>query len=389
VRRTAEPQAVHSPARARPAGLAAEVLALQRKAGNRAVGRLLQRKETGMREAAPTSTYVKAAVDFWNDPANDGKSLEDFAGHLIDKVNDTLKPLGVSPVRRAFDPKAKNNGQFDVVTWTVTLNTGLFTSTGATTLVDLDVKEAAELVSSVYHEARHAEQHFRIARMVAGASKLTGADLVKEIKAVTQMPDAEATAASGKPLTSTSGSPQELGEAKDWEAVTSGRHKGYRNILNPWEHEVRDARRIGWDPLRGDRARADMGRFVTHWLGAKRGGLVDAHIKTIGKLKATSVDTVVLANLRAIDKQMGKVEAAWNKLGNDAAKLGPGDLLKRFQAFQKNELLALIDAIHAAYLAVPTEKDAHAAETPIKKQFLGAAKARKPKAPPVGTAGKP
>jgi hypothetical protein len=375
--------------------VATDVLALQRGAGNQAVIRrlrgtqsLLQRKETGMRDAAPTSTFTKAAVDFWNDAANKSKLLEDFAAHLVQKANETLKALSVHEMLHAFDPKQTTPGNFDPVTWTMGLNTALFTQrTGVSKVSDLDVKEAATIAAMIYHEARHAEQHFRIARMVAGASKQTGADVVKEVMKVTQIPVNPATAAAGFPLAVTSANKQLLAEATDWEAVTSGRHGRYRNVVVPWELEVRSAKNVSFDPLRGVKARAWFRQFLAVWGGSARWKVVKDHIKTVKALKPkTSVDNVVLANLRAIDAQMTKVAAAWKDLDGDWDKLDPKELLERVQAFKKKPLNALIDALHNAYLAVPTEKDAWATGGAVEKQFLAATAPPKPKRAPRATA---
>jgi hypothetical protein len=129
------------------------VLALQRAGGNRATARLLrqpaptrrlQRKLTGLREATPTSTFTKAAVDFWKDAANKGRSLDDFARHLIAKANAELKLLKSHEMKPAF-AAIPSPGNFDSMSWTVTMNTALFSSrSGVNKVEDLNLDEAAE-----------------------------------------------------------------------------------------------------------------------------------------------------------------------------------------------------------------------------------------------------
>jgi hypothetical protein len=185
----------------------------------------------------------------------------------------------------------------------------------------------------------------------------------------------------------TSANKQLLAEATDWEAVTSGRHGRYRNVVVPWELEVRSAKNVSFDPLRGVKARAWFRQFLAVWGGSARWKVVKDHIKTVKALKPkTSVDNVVLANLRAIDAQMTKVAAAWKDLDGDWDKLDPKELLERVQAFKKKPLNALIDALHNAYLAVPTEKDAWATGGAVEKQFLAATAPPKPKRAPRATA---
>lgn len=75
----------------------------------------------------------------------------------------------------------------------------------------LNDDDASELAQTTLHEARHAEQHFRIARLLAGEGKSAA-----EIKASDDMPGNIIQAALAKPLTDQNGSPEELAEAREW-----------------------------------------------------------------------------------------------------------------------------------------------------------------------------
>ena len=368
---------------------ARDVLALQRGAGNQAVVQrlghgqaLLQRKPAGLREPKPISDFAKEALDYWKEPAKAKKTLQDFAEHLIVKANDALKVLNVWPMLKQFGSTQQTPGEFDAPLWTMGLNTSLFVQGKTVTEVgQLTADEAAHIAGMIYHETRHAEQHFQIARMVAGASTQTGNDLVKEIMASTQLPRDPAKAAAGQPLAKTAANKDLLAEATDWELVITGRHGRFRNVVVPWELEARATKNIGWDGLRGDQARATMKQWLTFWGGPKRRKVVTDHIKTVNALKTkTTVDRLMLTHLKAIDTQMTKVDAAWAALEKSAPKLGPKDLLEAFTKFKTKSLTPLVDVLHNAYVNFPTESDAFSAEKAVIKEF--AALAAPPKATP-------
>jgi hypothetical protein len=369
--------------------LAGDVLALQRSAGNQAVvqrlGRrqaMLQRQPAGLREPKPISTYAKEALDYWKEPGNAKKTLQDFANHLFAKANDALKALNVWPMLKQFDSNQKTPGQFDGTTWTMGMNDALFVEGRTVTEVgQLTADEAAQIAGAIYHETRHAEQHFQIARMVAGASTATGNALVQEIMKSTQIPVDPAKAASSQPLAKSSANKDRLSEATDWQAVTSGPHGRFRNIVVPWELEARKAKGLGWDPVRGDQARAWMKQAVTVWGGSARRKVITDHLKAVKAIKSkTGVDRLMLKHLKAIDAQMSKVRAAWAAFEKQEPKLRPKALLEAFQKFQEKSLTPLIDVLHNAYVAFPTEDDAFAAEKAVIKEF--GAIAAPPKAAP-------
>jgi hypothetical protein len=375
-----------SPARlaTTPAG---DLLALQHAAGNRAVVQrlghgqaVLQRKPVGLREPTPISTYAKEALDYWKEPGNAKKTLQDFANHLFGKANDALKALNVWPMLKKFDSTQQTPGEFDSTTWTIGLNDALFVQGRTVTEVgQLTADEAAQISGTIYHESRHAEQHFQIARTVAGASTATGNALVQEIMKSTQLPVDPARAASTQPLAKTAANKDRLAEAADWESVITGPHGRFRNIVVPWELEARSAKNIAYDPLRGTKARATMEQFFAFWRGARRKKVVTDHIKTVKALKRkTGVDRLMLTHLQAIETQLAKVEKAWAAFQREEAKLSPSDLLKAFEAFKKKSLQSLIDVLHKAYVAFPTEDDAFAAEKAVIKEFGALAAPPKP-----------
>lgn len=81
---------------------------------------------------------------------------------LIQSVNQYLQGAGVPPID--FELKksdADSYGSFSESSWSITLNEDAFSAPSANT------ESMAQLADTVFHEARHAEQFFRIARMLA------------------------------------------------------------------------------------------------------------------------------------------------------------------------------------------------------------------------------
>ncbi len=87
---------------------------------------------------------------------------------LVKEINDRLIAIGVPPIAQAIT-NTENDGEFDFTTWTMDLGRDAFTPN---TISDAD---AAEVVDTVYHESRHAEQWFRMAQMLAGRKNVATA----------------------------------------------------------------------------------------------------------------------------------------------------------------------------------------------------------------------
>jgi hypothetical protein len=83
---------------------------------------------------------------------------------LVETVNRRLTAAGVPTVTAVLYAGAspQESGAFDFPTWTMQLNQLLFDQSG------LAQTDAADLANTVYHEARHTEQWFMMARYLAG-----------------------------------------------------------------------------------------------------------------------------------------------------------------------------------------------------------------------------
>jgi hypothetical protein len=89
-------------------------------------------------------------------------TADERAKALIAAVNEQLVAAGVPPVKREFQNVPGEFGHFSFETWTMTLGEPEFAKD------DASEKERREASTTVYHEARHAEQWFMMARLLAG-----------------------------------------------------------------------------------------------------------------------------------------------------------------------------------------------------------------------------
>ena len=164
-------------------------------------GPVIQRDhtDTGLKKEGAISDFaskVKARVTGKKNPLGSIKQWATLdAAAKIAKVakyvNAELKKTHVPEVASAADAGSRfDSALFDFTTWSVSIGSqGLDAP-----MTDDDV---ANMADSVYHECRHAEQWFRIARLKAGeAPTPTAADLA----AALAIPQAIATAALARPL---------------------------------------------------------------------------------------------------------------------------------------------------------------------------------------------
>lgn len=92
---------------------------------------------------------------------------------IIKTVNERLAASKVHPVSHEFADTGAATAQFDFTTWKVQIGKSHFEGD---TISD---QEMTSLAGTVYHEARHAEQWYRIAQMLAG-KKRTAAQIATE-----------------------------------------------------------------------------------------------------------------------------------------------------------------------------------------------------------------
>lgn len=134
---------------------------------------------------------------------------------LVELVNLRLAAAGVPTVTSAFDPNPVNAGSFNFPTWTMRIGQRRLGGDS------IDEASARHVADTVYHEARHTEQWFRMAQLRA-AQGLTARALAAELG----IPARIATAARAAPLVR--GSMQALIAQGWWDSVY-GSGRAHRN----------------------------------------------------------------------------------------------------------------------------------------------------------------
>jgi hypothetical protein len=150
-------------ARFQQANAAKPGLDVDGKAGPRSTPRLFPSGLAAAGEGKKFAADADKAFAKWNTLT----TAQSRADELVKTVNVRLAAANVPPLTAVLNPKASPNeqGSFDFEKWTMKLNPFLLNRPG------LDQPAAAKLADTVFHEARHAEQWFAIARLLAGRKK--------------------------------------------------------------------------------------------------------------------------------------------------------------------------------------------------------------------------
>jgi len=146
-------------------------LKIDGKAGPRTLPRIFREglnvEETGQEFGEEVQTEV---IDEWASL----ETAEARRDRLVELVNERLEAAGVPPVTPAFDPNENNAGSFDFPTWRMLIGRGRL---GADSISEADARDVAD---TVYHEARHTQQWFRMAQLRAGQG-LSAAAITAEL----------------------------------------------------------------------------------------------------------------------------------------------------------------------------------------------------------------
>jgi hypothetical protein len=343
-----------------PAPAGDVLLDLQRAVGNRAVGRILARKtkapsrQTGLRADAIVRDYVAKAVAFR--ARNADASLVQYALFLGAAANVELAKLGVPDVRMVM---AKGDigaaAQFWADGWYMLVNPRVFTSRPeqVKTLGDLTDQEAALIADHVFHEARHAEQTFRVARLQAAEGKDPGLGVEEDI----------ADAAAASPLALGPGNAKAVNEAREWRENLYGADATFREVATEWHKEVADAGRAAKgvsDDTAGD-VRDRLVRQLAAWVKPGHGmDMIRSHLASARARKRTQMVAVITR----IEAEYANAEAAVQKLpGHPQAS----DFPLVYQAF-----VLLSQAAASAYYNQSVEDDAYGAGNAVVDAFPGA-----------------
>jgi hypothetical protein len=175
----------------------------------------------GMATQIKVGRFARAALDLLKDWSS--LDPEARAQRMVTAANLELAEAGIPPCGIAIVPQS-GLGEFSHTQWVMDLQEGLFKKDV------ISREEIADLGDTVYHEARHAEQFFRIVRYLAATGKSP-----KAIKKETGLPDRIIELGHASPLViPESGHSREMAEAMQWHESIFGAKARERNesLLN-------------------------------------------------------------------------------------------------------------------------------------------------------------
>ena len=313
--------------------------------------------DRGLAGSKLTGAFAETVLRWWRDPANKDKPLKDLGEYLLAEVNKSLQTLGSFPCNSNMSASGDDMGSFGRTTWTIAMNPKKFTTTGATKVSEITQADLAELVDTVYHEARHSEQYFRIARIQAGQKKTA-----EQIKTGMSIPADVAKAAFENPMEDNAPNREQIKEAAGWEAFTIGKYEVYKLKVGNARDRTNEIRDI--------LSKYDTKKKKTTWTAMKPkfdaiqtlfDTFFDPKIAEIEKItNRDAADENVLKNLKAMKN-------AWTPFKAEADKTKPNiDKLRTLrQAFH--------NARYQAYMDYEHEKDAWATGAAAAKAFKEAA----------------
>lgn len=125
----------------------------------------------GLATSQNVSGYAAKVKAYKNDKANQSKSFEELTRYAVGVFNDELQAMGIPIVKLEIKP-IDTVAHFSYKDWLVRVNRTEFTGkSGPLTIGELTKQQMTDLVESIYHEGRHAEQSYKIAGFLAGQGK--------------------------------------------------------------------------------------------------------------------------------------------------------------------------------------------------------------------------
>lgn len=204
-RATAETNWVLPNARSHPPSPRELIAHIQRTAGNRAVASMLGQRRSddqptpgttagsyagpsrpgvmliqrapafGLAAPQATNAFAKTAVRWWR--KYPGTTLANFAVIMVEEASRSLEQIGV-PAVELDDAPSTSAAVFHSTTWTIGVRVEATDHAANTKIGDLKPEELADFANTFFHEARHAEQRFLMARLAVGKSPGKGAKAI-------------------------------------------------------------------------------------------------------------------------------------------------------------------------------------------------------------------
>lgn len=307
--------------------------------------------EFGLRTDAKRDPFAQKAVDKWTGFLSGFRTPLSFAEWLVKEASADFVALGC-PL-----PSVTSGGTystFDRTTWAIEINAKQVKSLLVHTMSE---DEVADLAGAVYHECRHAEQYFAIARVLAGEGK-------RKNKIVTYMtvPPAVVDAAIAKKIRRNARTAKMIATVKTWEKITVGVHGKYKGLVNTLDDEVDEVRDLVDNVTAGNavatKASLDtkLAKFATTWKDKFRG----ERTRVNAMAQPTRQDRNILRRINRVLLHLRRVRKKWEAL-TAAPPVDAAAMLT---------LKPLVDALSAAtfeaYQAHEHEVDARAAAEPVK-----------------------
>jgi hypothetical protein len=352
-----------------------------------------RQKAFGLMTTPQSSGFAGMAVEFWK--AHKSRTLAEFTAFLLDKIEVQLAANGVPQVETRVGPNVRKvAGGFRSSSWSIVIDAASVTGKPLTTTLDgIIADRAAELAGICYHEGRHAEQLFLIARLMATRDKEDAAAIERKL----EIPAAIAKAAadpSAAPLRT-----ETIPKIDQWFVTVVGRHADYQTWAETFRGYVENTVAIlsapGPDIAKIRVAWAELHPIVDSWKRVElpRIEAKQAMLAAISRPKI--VDRQVVRDLRRIRAGLKQVIATEKALDGQLARLSkrawrvffgqqrPMTARQRAETAKRLELayLKTDNAVRQlglittnAYENYPKEADAYLAQAAVSKSFLAKAK---------------
>jgi hypothetical protein len=352
------------------------IVQLQRVIGNTAVQRLLatrapvkvhqhssptiQRKPYGLESAGSIGNYTDHAVKLWKTKKQ--MSLQDFTSTMMKSIAEELDSHGVPIPGWRLDTGLDTDGEFKQEPWKILINPNKFSDRpNVKTLGDLHEDELTNVVGTFYHEARHADQDFLVARMLAGKG-----DTVAQIHAKTKIPTKIAKKAVDKKLTNASVDRDQIPGAKILFDTMYGEHKELVEFVVELSGDIQSLQSLA----RAAAKTAD--KNALHAVEVKSSNLVtklqrwstvfDKKLDVLGKKQQkTALDQQMFNDVTNINKQVKMVITEWKAIRKPLVKDDSEDFAQTLEDF--------LTELEPVYRRLENEKDAFSVEETVKNKL--------------------
>ena len=381
---------------------AAAIGDMHSRVGNRRValtirgGLAVQRapKAFGLMTPSQVGGFAAVALAYWR--GNPTTTLGDFGIHLLGELNKQLAANGVPPLPAPKLDSLRSAGGFAASSWTVQFNlAGTAQQPLSAKIGGIPADRISEVAGIFYHECRHAEQAFLVARLVASEAK--GSKTAKQIAAELDLhePAADAALKATGPLP---GGKDGLATIKGWRAFEKGgEHYDYwdwnENLQKFVANTIKglaDPAPEGADGIRAEMAKlaptlADWRKTTVAFADTKlatlkadkgRDGTDNQAMRDLTKTRA-ALKKVMDAEAKTL-KQLGRLDARQKqskKMSVDEAQLFQLEIAEPWFGLRA-ALAELVVVTGKGYEAYPHEADAYTAQRAVMKDFT--ARQKKP-----------